>query len=550
MMTRILPLLFCFVCLSVPVYAAEIRAKDRLVAATVFQDRAMLSREGRLSISSTGDHVAVFENLSASIMPHSLRVEGQGTASIVIGTLSHKIVNQAQLVNEQEQAINRQIETLEKQKATLGAEKQSFETQKQFLTSLQAKALQDSNDEISRYDFNVDQWASVAGTLQKSMAEISVAQIAIDERTKEIDEQIQKLRNDLNQIHTGQKRVMEVRVPLEAKKAGEVTLVLNYQVPNATWKPVYDARLDTQAGDLEIVQYGAVTQRTGEDWSDIKLTLSTAQPHRNATAPPINPMWVDLFDPNARQSRNMLQGLANFAMDSGVMMEAAAVPMQKVEMQSAAIITSGFNAEYIIPGTVNVPLDGTESKLLIGRFDTETSLERHIRPQLSTDAFLLANMVLQGEAPLLPGQVSLFRDGAFIGRTSVPLLRAGDDHGLSFGIDDQIDVSRNVLKDERSESGILVGKTQAIEKYFVTTVTNLRNDPVNIVISEAVPVPRHDDIDFTIHRNKTTAGYKEDQDNQKGILRWEIELQPEQDQEISLAWNLSWPQDLNLSGLR
>ncbi|MGB5107525.1 MAG: DUF4139 domain-containing protein [Candidatus Zixiibacteriota bacterium] len=53
-------------------------------------------------------------------------------------------------------------------------------------------------------------------------------------------------------------------------------------MPNATWSPSYDACL-LDSNRVEISYFAQVVQRTGEDWNDVELTLSTAQPNRAST---------------------------------------------------------------------------------------------------------------------------------------------------------------------------------------------------------------------------------------------------------------------------
>jgi hypothetical protein len=59
--------------------------------------------------------------------------------------------------------------------------------------------------------------------------------------------------------------------------AREVELELTYRVDAARWAPTYVLRLDRQneRGALEV--RACVSQRTGEDWEDVMLTLSTAE---------------------------------------------------------------------------------------------------------------------------------------------------------------------------------------------------------------------------------------------------------------------------------
>ena len=65
---------------------------------------------------------------------------------------------------------------------------------------------------------------------------------------------------------------------------------------DARWVPLYDARLDTGAKDrkasLELVRRAEIVQRTGEDWANVALAVSTARTARGGSAPNLNTVIV------------------------------------------------------------------------------------------------------------------------------------------------------------------------------------------------------------------------------------------------------------------
>ena len=65
---------------------------------------------------------------------------------------------------------------------------------------------------------------------------------------------------------------------LEAAQAGEVELQLSYLVRGPKWVPTYDIRVDSESRKLDVKYFALVRQNTGEDWGDVALKLSTANP--------------------------------------------------------------------------------------------------------------------------------------------------------------------------------------------------------------------------------------------------------------------------------
>lgn len=548
-MIRLLALLACFtVILPAIAQADEIPVESEIRAATVYPNRATVTREAVADLPE-GSHTLIFNGLPANLLTDSLRAEGSAGIQVTFGALTHRQVMASDLTAPREQALNEQLQTLEDRRALIEAEKKALGAQLSFLENLGEQAALRSDEEIARLNLQPDQWIAAARAIHGGVGDILRATHAQDMALRDINNEIRQVRNELNQLRTGQRSTHQVRIPVETSAATQLTVALSYQVPNATWKPVYDARLDTDNGTLEITQFGAVRQNTGEDWTDITLTLSTAQPHRGAGLPDLSPMWVDIFDPQARQFRGERAAIASMDMAAeSTMAMSKSAPPQAAQFAAAEIVTGGFVSEYRIPGPATVPADGSESKLMVGRFDTESQLAVHIKPQVSRDAFVVAQARLRGEAPLLPGQASLFRDGAYVGQAEMPMLRPGETHDLPFGIDDQIAVTRNIIRDQRSEAG-LIARDNVLERHFVTEVQNLHRRAMDVIIYETIPVGRDERIRTEIVRNVTTAGFQENVDNIRGLLRWQQTLEPQQQVDIGLGWRVNWPKDLSLSGL-
>lgn len=560
-MARMVPLfLAAFFLFPAAAFSADIPAESKLTEATVYTSRATLTRRAVVDVPA-GAHSVVFEGLPADLLPDSLRAEGSAAAAVTFGAVAYKQVMSADLAADREQALTDQLEALGDQRNAVMVEKQALATRKEFLDNIGREAQLRANEDYAAIDLKPEQWSTAADTIYKGIGEILQADLVQNIKVRDLDRQIQKVQNELNQIRTGNRSTYQVSVPLEAKAATRLTIDLSYQVPDASWRPVYDARLETESGALELIQYGAVRQNTGEDWTGVALTLSTARPQQGAGLPDLEPMWVSILEQMvmgesrgmmnkaamapATMEMQMLDTVAGGGVDASY--AAADIPVEAV-FQGAEIDTGGFVSAYRIPGPSTVAADGTESKLLIGPFETDNKLEIQLKPQLSSEAFLVAMATLKGDAPILPGTVNLFRDGAYIGQTYAPLLRPGEKYNLAFGTDDQVSLRRSTLKDERSEAG-LISKDNVLERHFVSAIKNLHNKKVDVVVLETIPVPQDERIKAEILAAQTTAGYDKDVDDKKGLLRWTVPMEAKAETDVKLGWTVSWPKDAMISGL-
>lgn len=543
--------------------ADEFVANGKLRAATVYTGRATLTRTATIDLPA-GAHTIVFNDLSPNLMPDSLRAEGKASATVTFGALSNKLVAGAELSAPREKELTDKLTGLEDQRNLIAAEKDALAAQLEFLRTLSRSGATRAQENIANIELKPEQWQGASKAILDSTNDVLKAQLTHDVSLRELDKQINQVNTELGQLRTGARNAYRVTIPVEVAAPTQLKLDLSYQIPGATWMPLYDARLDTRTSKLELIQYGAVSQNTGEDWTDIALTLSTAQPTRGAGLPELSPWWVNIFEPTTTYRAAMQEfavGGSNGMADGSMALPAApamrAMKMddsQEVVLDKAAtfvaaqIETGGFVGEYKIVGPSTVKADGTESKLMIGPFQVDSKMQVQVKPQLASDAFLVARATLKGETPILPGNVNLFRDGAFVGQSQLPLLKPGKERDLPFGVDDQVSMEYRILKDERSEVGVISRET-TLTRHTLAKLANLHTQPIELVVMQTTPVPQSKQITFKLVDDQTTPNFKMDADDVKGVMRWTLPLKPQEKTDVKLGWALSWPKDQNISGL-
>ena len=62
-------------------------------------------------------------------------------------------------------------------------------------------------------------------------------------------------------------------------------MLLSYLVNNVSWSPKYNIRAFPTEKIMTVAYYGLINQTTGEDWTNVKLTLSTAEPFVGPSVP-------------------------------------------------------------------------------------------------------------------------------------------------------------------------------------------------------------------------------------------------------------------------
>jgi len=542
--------------------AENLKAESRITAVTVYADRATVTREAEVQIPA-GASAVDFDALPATLFPDSLRAQGTASVAVTLGAVDNKLVTGTELAAPRERELQAKLQDLQDKRALAATEGEALTAKRNFLGAIGQQAGEVTNQNFVHLDLHADQWNAASAALYTGTSEALKAAALLAVTLREMDKQISAAQQELAVLRTGTRNSFRVTIPVEAKAATTLKLQVSYQLPSVSWRPIYDARLDTASGKVALTQFGEVRQATGEDWRDVALTLSTAQPARGAEPPPLATAWVSLYDyaqDNMRAMRNMvgarskaaameLSAIEDSASDGSVMAPAM-LPSAPVEakFQNASINTGGYVSEYKIPGAVTVTADNTTRKLMIGGMESSSTLLAQLRPAVSANAYLIARTKLGGEAPLLPGSASLFRDGVFIGSMNLPLLRPGEETNLSFGIDDQLVAKRQILADSRGSSG-LIAKDTTLERKSVTTIQNLHRFAVKAEVLETLPVSQNEKIKIEVLGDATTPGYIKDADNVTGLAKWSLDLPAGGKSEIKVGWRLSWPEGSQISGV-
>ena len=124
--------------------------------------------------------------------------------------------------------------------------------------------------------------------------ELKKKAIAIDqelEKLAEIREKQEKTVDSIARIKL--KTMTEADLTLQVAQAGKVEFDLTYYVRNAGWYPTYDLRSEGLGLPLQLSYKANMFQNTKEEWNNIPITLSSANPSRSNIAPELRTYWID-----------------------------------------------------------------------------------------------------------------------------------------------------------------------------------------------------------------------------------------------------------------
>jgi uncharacterized protein (TIGR02231 family) len=557
---RVLTALLFVAVFSSSVVADEIAATSRINSVTVFSRGAEVSRVSRVSINK-GEHVIVFEDLPARALRKSIRVEGSASGKLEIGSVDTRRLSvpraDAETAASERRRIEDEIERLKDQKLSLAGEVQAAETQKALIANL--AELPNRPAPPANAGARGEDWPEVLALIRSASADAQQAMLTAKVKLREVDRAIADLKKKLPSLAPTRESRTEVRVSVSTDSLVEADLTLRYQVNQASWLPHYDARLSTGsktvAPKLNLVRRASVSQRSGESWEDVTVTLSTTRPSGGASAPELFPVTVDfeperVVRPNAAPAAGGLMSMEEDAVGAAVPAEAEAqkerlarAPMKPkkrmaVVERRAAVAATPFQVLYTVPGKLTVTGHGEPQQVRLFEETFEPQLMVRTVPKERAKAYLYAKLALAKSTPLLPGSVSLFRDGTFVGTGDLPILSPGEDHDLGFGVDDLVRVRHSIVEEKSGETG-LISTSRTKSHNYSMTIKNLHERMISVSIFDQIPVSKNEEIKVELVGK--SAPTRKDVDEKRGVLAWEMKLEPDQEQVVEFGYRVSWP---------
>ena len=356
---------------------------------------------------------------------------------------------------------------------------------------------------------------------------------AADEAVTEAQDALTKAEDALAALDTGDAEYAALSVKVTTS-AGEGHLVVSSFVHDASWAPVYDLALDRKAGKLVVDRGVLVSQASGEDWAGVDLTLSTARPSEQSEPSKLWPELRVIGDPDAPVPMDATA--AEGGMGAPVR---EAAPDVASKAATATLAFQGDTVVYHYPAAVDVASGVENLRLALDQLTFTPQIEARAVPRYDATAFLLASLTNDGAEILLPGTAYLYRDGALVGSTELPVLSPGDKAELGFGAIDGLRLKRDMPLRAAGDRGVFVTSTQ-IEEKAVLEVENLTDEVWAVRLMDQVPYSEQEDLQISFTADPQPSA--QDVEGQRGVLAWDFDLAPGQKQAVVLDSVMSWPE--------
>ncbi len=540
--------------------------KGEIDAVTLFRGQALVQR--RVPVNAPkGRLELVVTDLPEQVVADSLFAEGDG---IEVRAVRFRTRAVGESPREKIRAIQDETQKLQDELAWVTKQKRLLAEREAFLAKLENFAAPTASMELSKGVLDATSLERIATFSfdQRKQAAEALQKLELEER--KLQAALLLAQRRLAEISAGSsKTVREAVVFLEKRDAAAGVIRLSYLVSQASWIPTYNFRAKRGVEKIEVEYNALIRQMSGEDWSGVELTLSTASPALSSQGPGLAPFKVRLasagqqgdgqqmaeayraFKGRLKQAEFQQRGAQrladnqsfNWAMNSaandfqGLELRAGQEQLDLLALQPVGA-DEGPSVTYHLESAVSLDSRSDLQMVPIVELSLPSRFYHVATPVLTSYVYREAELANDGIEALLAGEVSAYLDGRFVGRGEIPMVARGQAFVVGFGADGQLRARRELVE----KTDTVQGGNREVSFDYRLVIENYKTEAVKLRLIDRIPVPeRSADVRITLAEMKEKLSADKlylRVERPNGILRWDIEVAAVSSGDV--AWTLDY----------
>jgi uncharacterized protein (TIGR02231 family) len=526
-------------------------ATSRVSAVTVYANNALVTREVDVP-EGPGLIELTVTPLPPSTVNGSLHTEGTEGIRVLATRFRTRPVQEDP--REDVRRLQDELKQLQAAQEKLEGDMKAAQANSQLLTKLEGFTATTATHAADKGAPSGESAIALAKYVMETRAEKSKEIVALQQQLQANQEKTEFARRKLNELAWSPNRTeRDAVIVVDKANAAAGKVKLSYLVDDALWRPEYKLRAGKGAKDPVRLEYmAAVTQHTGEDWSNVELVLSTAQSTLNAAPPDLQVLQITVV-PNAKNSpgksahgesdleeqvrslRMKAQrdfNMKKLATGVGLFNTAAALgqswellnPEAACRQGCAMVTREGPSVNYHLDSRLTLPSRTEEQNIEITRIDFVPDYYYKAVPVLTSHVYRLAKLTNKSNFILLPGEATLFVGSDFVGQMNLPLVAIGEQFTPGFGVDPQLQVQRQMIGQTRSTQG---GNAVTEYKYLIRLLS-YKSEPVKVQVWDRLPHAETETAGVSLIKSSREIVSDDDlyvrEQRPNNLLRWDVDL--------------------------
>lgn len=374
---------------------------------------------------------------------------------------------------------------------------------------------------------------------RKRMLEIDNQVFLLTEQKTTFDESIAKINKQFTeeQTHKTQNR-KELLLEILADNEMNLNLGVSYIVSNAGWIPSYDLRAQSTKKPLEIIYKGKIYQKTGQDWNNIKLFVSTYRPSYNQNRPILSPLYVAEYTAyNNEDAKVGYMQKAKAEISNSYQMRAEVASISQIPV--ATVSDNQMNVLYELNYNQTIVSQEKEQYVILDKKNVEANYKYHTVPKLNNQVFLMAFVKNWQNLNLISGEANIYFEDNYIGKTNITSNYVKDEFPISLGIDERIVVKRTKLEDKTAQKSFNSNKWET-ESYEISIRNNTKEN-IELEVLDQIPLSENQKITV-----KTLNIGDGDFDIKTGSILWNRKINSGVSEKINFSYEVKYPKEMQI----
>jgi hypothetical protein len=388
---------------------------SRITSVTLYTDRAMITRTASVTLSP-GVQQVTLEKLPPLLQDQSVRISasGRAQAKILEVKVGRKFLDT--LTTARLKPLLQKSRSLSYEIRRLNDRLQVLNHQEEFIKKITIASEESVARELKTQRPSVDDYRKLLAFFDSELSRLTVETRKIEDERLEVQQSFDAVQREIREAGgTPDKSEKEVTVIFDVARGGALELEASYLLTGAGWTPAYDIRASSGDSAVSLAYFASVRQNTGEEWKNIRLTLTTSRPASGGSPGELHPWYVGAAE-------TALGALEGYVRDGGTgePLPGASVTLVGTQFGATTDANGFYRLTNLKPGSYDVR----------GRFIgyTSTRVSATVRPYVMTqlDFSLPASSVETAEVVVQAERPEVQKN-----RTSSIALRGGRDEELA-----------------------------------------------------------------------------------------------------------------------
>lgn len=515
----------------------------------VYQTGVQISQLGEIDLA-VGEQAVVIPELPESLDKESIRVKGIGNGKVL--NINVDFTSKREYKTEEQESLQEERERLEKE----------IERKRQQVNRINEQISKYKNTEDSFYgdwakafafgEVNFEKFQDFNDAISKKLEEKSKQVEELEEDLEELNKQLQVINNKISNLGIVEEvqNYYEIWLAIDVKKEGTFKIEIKYSMKGAWWVPFYDVTL--KESDAQLTMMANVYNRTGMDWNNVELEISTASLKPIKLEKP-NPMILQEYSPGyydmpttssspgglrggsfgrrEDKAKDIVDGLIadidyDYEEDKPAIEQAQADVSENLGIQS-----------FKIPNRIEISCDENPHPVNLSFQDLETK-KKYYWTVMSPSQVVIQDTLINGDLLLLPGNVKIYYMEEFIGETQIPLVAPKEKFKLGTRASYDLKINKKLIDRSKSKKAIK-GKLKNSYEHEIL-IKNLNDVSEPLIMFDRIPHSSSEKIEVEILEISP-----EPDKRQLGILKWKItNLEGKEEMRLHYKYEIEYKKDV------